>query len=135
MLISYEKICPQWVHTQTIKEAELMPIIPPSSNPLQLPPSFGTLGSLILDVAIASGSITLFFYSLSLLYSTGVTVAGDKAGGAAYTPNGWQRRKQQPLEVGVSQIPRGLWKNICRRSYSSQYRAFPSFLFRPFASN
>ena len=52
------------------------------------PPSFVTQGILILGISIASYSITRFFYSISLFYSTGETAAEDKLGGAAPTPNG-----------------------------------------------
>ena len=77
----------------------------------------------------------LCFYFISLFYSTEKTANRDKPGGAAPKPNFRQCRKRKPLEVGAFQRPRGLRKNIGRRSYSSQYGAFPSFLFRPFASD
>ena len=51
------------------------------------PPLFGKLGSLILDIAIASYSTALFFHSFSLFYSTGKTVTRDKPGAAAPAPN------------------------------------------------
>ena len=54
----------------------------------QTPALFGTRGSLILDIAIASYSITRFLYYISIFYSTGENVAENKPGGASPTPNG-----------------------------------------------
>ena len=88
-----------------------------------------------MDIVIASYSITRFFYSIFLFYCTGEIAAGNKPGGLVPMLNGRQHRKLQPLEVGVSQSPRRLWKKIVRRSYISQYRAFPSFIFRYFSFN
>ena len=48
----------------------------------QTPPSFVSEVSLILDIVIVSYSIT-HFSILSLFYSTGETVSGDKPGGAS----------------------------------------------------
>ena len=45
------------------------------------PPSFGTPGNLILDIAIAYYSTTLLLYSFSLFYSTGKTMEKYKPGG------------------------------------------------------
>ena len=99
------------------------------------PHSFGTQGRLILDVAIASYSITRF-YSFSIFYSIGETVAGDKPGGAAPTPNGQLRQKRKPLDIDVFQsLKRGLRKKIGCIYYSSQYGDFLPFLFRPFDSD
>ena len=52
------------------------------------PPSFGTLGSLIVDISIASYSTTHFFYYSSLIYYPGKTAARDKPGGTAPASNG-----------------------------------------------
>ena len=52
------------------------------------PPLFGTLVSLILDIAIAPYSIYCFLYFFSLFFSSGDPTAGDKSGGAAATSNG-----------------------------------------------
>ena len=49
----------------------------------QTPALFGTQGSLILDIAIASYSITHFLYYISIFYSTGENAAGYKQGGSA----------------------------------------------------
>ena len=49
------------------------------------PPLFETQVSLILDIAIASYSITHFLYYISIFYSTGENAAGDKPRGAAPT--------------------------------------------------
>ena len=51
----------------------------------QTPAFFGTQGSLILDIAVASYSITHFLYYISIFYSTGENAAGDKPRGATPT--------------------------------------------------
>ena len=51
------------------------------------PPLFGKLGSLILDIAIASYSTNISFYYFSLFSYTGTTAAGDKPGGVDPAPN------------------------------------------------
>ena len=63
-------------------------------------------------------------------------MAGDKLGGAASALNVWLHQKWQTLNIGVFQILKGgLWKNIGRRSYLSQYGGFPSLLFCTFISD
>ena len=46
-------------------------------------PLFGARGSLILDIAIASYSTTIFFYSFSLFDSLGKTATAENLGGVA----------------------------------------------------
>ena len=65
------------------------------------PPSFGTLGRLLLDITVAPYSIYLFIYFLYLFYSTGEPAGGDNPGDVANIPNGLQRQKRQ-LAIGLS---------------------------------
>ena len=92
------------------------------------PPSFGTRGRIILDVAIAYFYNTCFSFYSSLFYSTSETMARYKLGEAAPTPNGRLCRKCHPLKIGISHCSkRGLQKKYGCRFYSSQYRDFLSF--------
>ena len=89
---------------------------------------FGTRGSLILNIAIASYSIT-HFSILFIYFILQVKQSLEKSQGVPPTPHQTAINvvKQKPLKVGVSQSPkRGLRKN---------YRAFPSFIFCDFDSD
>ena len=90
----------------------------------QTPALFGTQGSLILDIAIASYSITPF--SILFLYF----VLKTSQGGAPSHKTVGNVRYSNPL---ISAFPRarnwGIQKNIGRRSYSIQYGDFSSLLF------
>ena len=66
-----------------------------TANLSHTPPSCGTQGIIILDIAIAPYSIYRFQDFFSLFYSTGETADGDKPGGVATTPNVLQHQKRQ----------------------------------------
>ena len=80
------------------------------------PPSFGTRGSLIRDISIASYSTTRFFYSFSLIYSTGKTAAGDK-------PGGGRPRTKHPV-TSETATPRYRCLPELKRGATEKYRAY-----------
>ena len=101
-----------------------------------IPPWFGTEGSLILDISIASYSITCFSI-LFIYFILQVKPRLDKIQGAPpphqtsnNVGNGNPSRSASPRARKG-----GYGEKIIRRFYSSQYGDFPSFLFRPFASD
>ena len=93
------------------------------------PPLFGAQGRLILDISIAPYSIYRFLYFFFLLYCTDKPADGDNPGGIATTSNGIQHQKLQLALILSHSLIRGLSRNNICRSYSSQYRNFPSFYF------
>ena len=99
------------------------------------PPSFGTRGSLILDIAIVSYSTTCFSI-LFIYFILQVKPWRDTSQGAP-TPHQTASnvRNGNPLRLASSRAQKGGYRKICRRFYRSQYEDFSSFHFCPFVSD
>ena len=94
------------------------------------PPSFGTRGGLILNIAVDPYSIYQFQF-FPLVYSTGEPVTGSKPGGVSTTFNGLQHQNRH-FALGLYHCSiRGLLQKISAVDFTVAsngiFPMFPSF--------